>query len=62
MLWWGPELPSLTGWQTDALIHLQSITIVFLKIILTNVSAMVNHANVQNSQVMGYVHVPKSLP
>lgn len=35
--------------QTQALVHLQSITIVFLKIILTNVSAVVNQANGPNS-------------
>jgi hypothetical protein len=36
------------------LAHLQSITIVFLKIILTNVSAVVNQANVSASQSMRY--------
>lgn len=34
--------------------HLQSIVIVLLKVILTNVSAMVNHANAQNGHGMGY--------
>ncbi|PKY06789.1 transmembrane hyphal anastomosis protein Ham2/Far11, partial [Aspergillus campestris IBT 28561] len=47
------RLDAVNAFYSDALIHLQSITIVFLKIILTNVSAMVNHASVQNSQVMG---------
>lgn len=40
--------------QTQALVHLQSITIVFLKIILTNVSAVVNQANGPNNQSMRY--------
>lgn len=41
--------------QTQALVHLQSITIVFLKVILTNVSAVVNQANGPNNQSMRYV-------
>jgi hypothetical protein len=40
--------------QSQTLAHLQSITIVFLKIILTNVSAVVNQANSQSSQNMRY--------
>jgi hypothetical protein len=40
--------------QAHTLAHLQSITIVFLKIILTNVSAVVNQANVSASQSMRY--------
>lgn len=39
--------------QTEALVHLQSITIVFLKIVLTNVSAVVSQ-NGQNGQTMRY--------
>lgn len=45
----------LTLLQTEALVHLQSITIVFLKVILTNVSAMVNQANGQSGQSKRYV-------
>jgi hypothetical protein len=41
-------------YQGQTLAHLQSITIVFLKIILTNVSAVVNQAASQNSQNMRY--------
>lgn len=40
--------------QAQVLAHLQSITIVFLKIILTNVSAVVNQANSSGSQSMRY--------
>lgn len=40
--------------QAHTLAHLQSITIVFLKIILTNVSAVVNQANTSASQSMRY--------
>lgn len=40
--------------QAHTLSHLQSITIVFLKIILTNVSAVVNQANASGSQGMRY--------
>lgn len=40
--------------QAHTLSHLQSITIVFLKIILTNVSAVVNQANTSGSQNMRY--------
>lgn len=45
---------SLTKQQTETLVHLQSITIVFLKIVLTNVSAVVSQ-NGQNGQTMRYV-------
>lgn len=41
--------------QAHTLAHLQSITIVFLKIILTNVSAVVNQANSQAAQSMRYL-------
>lgn len=41
--------------QMHTLANLQSITIVFLKIILTNVSAMINQANSQSAQNMRYV-------
>lgn len=44
--------PILTVMQTDGLVYLQSITIVFLKIILTNISAVVAQANGQNGQSM----------
>ncbi|KAI9934039.1 hypothetical protein ASPWEDRAFT_126823 [Aspergillus wentii DTO 134E9] len=44
------RLSAVESFYTQALVHLQSITIVFLKIILTNVSAMVNQANSQNGQ------------
>lgn len=51
--------------QSHGLVHLQSITIVFLKIILANVSAMVNQVNEQNGQNMGYaspfIPAPESL-
>ncbi|KAL4898619.1 hypothetical protein BDV59DRAFT_6800 [Aspergillus ambiguus] len=46
------RLDAVENFYTDALVHLQSITIVFLKVILTNVSAMVNQANAQNGQSM----------
>ncbi|KAJ5100485.1 Phosphatidic acid phosphatase type 2/haloperoxidase [Penicillium angulare] len=42
--------------QAHTLAHLQSITIVFLKIILTNVSAVVNQANSQAAQSMSNGH------
>ncbi|PYH82287.1 putative pheromone-dependent cell cycle arrest protein Far11 [Aspergillus uvarum CBS 121591] len=47
------RLDAVESFYRQALVHLQSITIVFLKIILTNVSAMVNQANGQNGQGMG---------
>lgn len=47
------EYTSNNRLQTEALVHLQSITIVFLKIILTNVSAVVSQ-NGQNGQTMRY--------
>ncbi|PWY80933.1 pheromone-dependent cell cycle arrest protein Far11 [Aspergillus sclerotioniger CBS 115572] len=43
------RLDAVESFYRQALVHLQSITIVFLKIILTNVSAMVNQA----AQAMG---------
>ncbi|PYH94256.1 pheromone-dependent cell cycle arrest protein Far11 [Aspergillus ellipticus CBS 707.79] len=52
------RLDAVESFYRQALVHLQSITIVFLKIVLTNVSAMVNQANGQSSQVMGYVTCP----
>ncbi|EPS28589.1 hypothetical protein PDE_03535 [Penicillium oxalicum 114-2] len=44
------RLDAVEGFYAQILAHLQSITIVFLKIILTNVSAMVNQPNSQGSQ------------
>ncbi|KAE8151225.1 hypothetical protein BDV25DRAFT_139032 [Aspergillus avenaceus] len=38
------RLDAVESFYAQALVHLQSITIVFLKVILTNVSAMVNQA------------------
>ncbi|KAF7597328.1 Factor arrest protein 11 [Aspergillus hancockii] len=46
------RLDAVESFYTQALVHLQSITIVFLKIILTNVSAMVNQ--VQSGQGMSF--------
>ncbi|OJJ43836.1 hypothetical protein ASPZODRAFT_169125 [Penicilliopsis zonata CBS 506.65] len=46
------RLDEVESFYAQALPHLQSITIVFLKIILTNVSAMVNQANGQNGHSM----------
>ncbi|KAE8354766.1 hypothetical protein BDV28DRAFT_71495 [Aspergillus coremiiformis] len=48
------RLAAVESFYTQALVHLQSITIVFLKIILTNVSAMVNQA--QGGQGMSDAH------
>ncbi|GKZ68391.1 hypothetical protein AnigIFM50267_003071 [Aspergillus niger] len=47
------RLDAVESFYRQALVHLQSITIVFLKIILTNVSAMVSQANGQAAQAMG---------
>ncbi|KAH8431377.1 FAR11/STRIP family protein [Aspergillus melleus] len=47
------RLDAVESFYTQALVHLQSITIVFLKVILTNVSAVVNQANGPNNQSMG---------
>ncbi|KAF9891316.1 Factor arrest protein 11 [Aspergillus nanangensis] len=44
------RLEAVDSFYTEALVHLQSITIVFLKVILTNVSAMVNQVSAQDSQ------------
>lgn len=44
-------MSSAYDYQTKALVHLQSITIVFLKIILTNVSAVVGQ-NCQSGSMM----------
>ncbi|KAL5364789.1 hypothetical protein BJX96DRAFT_157949 [Aspergillus floccosus] len=44
------RLDAVEAFYTEALVHLQSITIVFLKVILTNVSAMVNQVNGQSGQ------------
>ncbi|KAJ5109885.1 Phosphatidic acid phosphatase type 2/haloperoxidase [Penicillium argentinense] len=46
------RLDAVEGFYTHTLAHLQSITIVFLKIILTNVSAVVNQANCSSAQSM----------
>ncbi|KAJ5612727.1 hypothetical protein N7510_005921 [Penicillium lagena] len=46
------RLDAVETFYTQTLAHLQSITIVFLKIILTNVSAVVNQVNAQSSQTM----------
>lgn len=45
------RLDTVENFYAQALPHLQSITIVFLKIILTNISAVVNQANGQNGHV-----------
>ncbi|KAJ5166435.1 uncharacterized protein N7482_005216 [Penicillium canariense] len=50
------RLDAVEGFYAHTLAHLQSITIVFLKIILTNVSAVVNQANSQSSQTMSNGH------
>ncbi|KAJ5718302.1 hypothetical protein N7488_003948 [Penicillium malachiteum] len=50
------RLDAVENFYAQALSHLQSITIVFLKIILTNVSAVVNQANSQASQSMSNGH------
>ncbi|RAL08333.1 FAR11/STRIP family protein [Aspergillus homomorphus CBS 101889] len=47
------RLDAVESFYRQSLVHLQSLTIVFLKIILTNVSAMVNQANGQNGQGTG---------
>ncbi|KAL2828202.1 hypothetical protein BDW59DRAFT_51499 [Aspergillus cavernicola] len=45
------RLDAVEAFYTQALVHLQSIVIVFLKIVLTNVSTLVNNqANGQNGQ------------
>ncbi|KAK9553088.1 Factor arrest protein 11 [Aspergillus fumigatus] len=46
------RLDAVESFYSQVLVHLQSITIVFLKIILTNVSAMVNPASGQNGHAM----------
>ncbi|KAJ5263459.1 Phosphatidic acid phosphatase type 2/haloperoxidase [Penicillium angulare] len=46
------RLDAVENFYAHTLAHLQSITIVFLKIILTNVSAVVNQANSQAAQSM----------
>lgn len=48
------RLDAVESFYTQALVHLQSITIVFLKIILTNVSAMVNQAQGGQGMSDGY--------
>ncbi|KAJ5180192.1 hypothetical protein N7492_003402 [Penicillium capsulatum] len=48
------RLDAVEAFYAQTLAHLQSITIVFLKIILTNVSAVVNQSNSQNSQSMSH--------
>ncbi|KAJ5570191.1 Phosphatidic acid phosphatase type 2/haloperoxidase [Penicillium hispanicum] len=48
------RLDAVERFYAHTLSHLQSITIVFLKIILTNVSAVVNQAGPQASQSMRY--------
>ncbi|KAJ5936091.1 hypothetical protein N7454_005389 [Penicillium verhagenii] len=52
------RLDAVESFYAQTLVHLQSITIVFLKIILTNVSAVVNQANSQTSQNMSNGHGP----
>ncbi|EAW08724.1 FAR11/STRIP family protein [Aspergillus clavatus NRRL 1] len=47
------RLDAVESFYSQVLVHLQSVTIVFLKIVLTNVSAMVNQANGQNGHAMG---------
>ncbi|CAG8019633.1 unnamed protein product [Penicillium salamii] len=46
------RLDAVDSFYTKTLSHLQSITIVFLKIILTNVSSVVSQSGSQNSQCM----------
>ncbi|KAK6812809.1 hypothetical protein RU639_011437 [Aspergillus parasiticus] len=48
------RLDAVESFYTQALVHLQSITIVFLKIILTNVSAMVNQTQGGQGMSDGY--------
>ncbi|KAB8237717.1 FAR11/STRIP family protein [Aspergillus alliaceus] len=48
------RLDAVESFYTQTLVHLQSITIVFLKIILTNVSAMVNQAQGGQGMSDGY--------
>ncbi|KKK26922.1 hypothetical protein ARAM_005738 [Aspergillus rambellii] len=48
------RLDAVESFYTQAIVHLQSITIVFLKIVLTNVSAMVNQGNGQNGMSDNY--------
>ncbi|KAJ5203890.1 Phosphatidic acid phosphatase type 2/haloperoxidase [Penicillium cinerascens] len=50
------RLDAVETFYAHTLAHLQSITIVFLKIILTNVSAVVNQANTSASQSMSNGH------
>ncbi|KAJ5622954.1 hypothetical protein N7490_011559 [Penicillium lividum] len=50
------RLDAVESFYSQTLSNLQSITIVFLKIILTNVSAVVNQANSQPSQSMSNGH------
>ncbi|KAJ5441551.1 Phosphatidic acid phosphatase type 2/haloperoxidase [Penicillium cf. griseofulvum] len=48
------RLDAVDSFYTHTLSHLQSITIVFLKIILTNVSAVVNQTTSQTTQGMSH--------
>ncbi|KAL2007355.1 hypothetical protein VTN00DRAFT_8793 [Thermoascus crustaceus] len=50
------RLDAVEAFYRKAMPHLQSIVIVLLKVILTNVSAMVNNANAQNGHGMGPVN------
>lgn len=50
------RLDAVDSFYTNTLSHLQSITIVFLKIILTNVSAVVNQSASQTTQGMNNSH------
>ncbi|KAJ5504899.1 Phosphatidic acid phosphatase type 2/haloperoxidase [Penicillium fimorum] len=50
------RLDAVDSFYTHTLSHLQSITIVFLKIILTNVSAVVSQATSQTTQGMSNGH------
>ncbi|KAL1970278.1 hypothetical protein VTN77DRAFT_5438 [Rasamsonia byssochlamydoides] len=59
------RLDAVEAFYRQAMPHLQSIVIVLLKVILTNVSAMVNQANGQNghgpSAVNGYTSGPNGV-
>ncbi|KAJ5092402.1 Phosphatidic acid phosphatase type 2/haloperoxidase [Penicillium alfredii] len=50
------RLDAVESFYTQTLAHLQSITIVFLKITLTNVSAVVSQASAKNSQNLSNGH------